>query len=72
MWTSFDNISSHEQYRKADELVVGGVVLTKMYQYPQPPKPRANWMIRSILSVEDSLRCIEYPDPQSTVQVEPI
>jgi hypothetical protein len=22
--------------------------------------------------VEDSLKCIEYPDPQSTVQVEPI
>lgn len=34
MWTSFNNVSTHDQFKSANELVVGGVVLTKMYQYP--------------------------------------
>jgi len=72
MWTSFDNVSGHEVYKNSSDIIAGGIVLCKMYQYPQPPKPRGNWVIRNILSIEDSLKCIEYPDPTSTVQVEPI
>lgn len=31
MWTSFDGVSGHEVYKSSSDLVVGGVVLCKMY-----------------------------------------
>ena len=63
MWTSFDYISGPENAKKADELCVGGIIHSRMFQYPLLPISGFKWMIRQIKSVEDSLVCIEYPDP---------
>jgi hypothetical protein len=66
MWTSFDYVSGAQNLKLFDELVVGGVYLCKMYSYPEPPRSGTKWQMRKILSTEDSLKCIHYPDPSST------
>jgi len=64
MWTSFDFISGPENAKKSDELCIGGVTYSRMFAYPTIPISGFKWMIRPIYeSVEDSLVCIEYPDP---------
>lgn len=73
MWTSFDYISGLDNIRKFDDIVVGGVVHCRMFQYPEAPKPLPNkWCMRRILTTSDTLKQIPYPDPQTTVQTEPV
>jgi hypothetical protein len=48
MWTSFDFISGAENIKKSDELCVGGVTYSRMFQYPTIPISGFKWMIRPI------------------------
>jgi hypothetical protein len=34
-----------------------------MYQYPETPQQRLGWMMRKVLSINDALKNIPYPDP---------
>ena len=72
MWTSFDYVSGTQNLKAFDDYVVGGVFLCRMFSYPEAPRNSLRWSMRKILSVEDSLKLIHYPDPTSTVQVDPI
>ena len=72
MWTSFDYISGSENIKKFDDYVVGGVYFCRMFAYPEAPRASTRWTMRKITSVNDALRVIHYPDPTSTVQVDPI
>jgi hypothetical protein len=72
MWTSFDYVSGAQNLKAFDELVVGGVFLCKMYGYPEPPRNSTKWSMRKIQSVEDALKCINYPDVTSTSQADPV
>jgi hypothetical protein len=56
-------VSPEEAAVKFDHYVVGGVNLCLMYQYPETPLNRLGWMMRKVLSVEDALKLIPYPDP---------
>ena len=72
IWTSFDYISGPENLKKFDDIVVGGVVHPRMYYYPDAPKSMLKWTMRRTQSNEDTLRQIHYPEPQSTVQTDPV
>lgn len=41
-----------------------------MYQYPEQSKQAAKWVMRPILTVEQRLRNIPFPDPSAHVQSE--
>ena len=58
--------------KKADHICVGGVVLNKLYQFPEQPRGMLRWKMRRVLSNDDMLVEIPYPDPASTVQTEPV
>ena len=72
VWTAFDYVSGPEMFKKFDELAVGGVIHCRMYMYPEGPKQYQKWKMRSVMSLEDSLKCIPYPDPTSTIQSDPV
>ena len=42
-----------------------------MFAYPEEPLNRNKWKMRKILSLDDSLKLIQYPDP-SSVQVDAV
>lgn len=48
IWTSFDFISGPENQKKFDDICVGGVVLNKLYQYPELPRGMMKWQMRRI------------------------
>ncbi len=62
LWTSFDYFNK-ERYNV--DMVVGGIVDLRLYEYPDMPVSKIGWNIRNIYSVEDRLRNIPYPDPSS-------
>ena len=43
-----------------------------MYSYPEPPRNSTKWSMRKILSTDDALKCINYPDTSSTSQADPV
>ena len=66
IWTSFDYISG-EDLKNFEYITVGGVGHCRMFQYPEQPRKTLSWTMRKIQSIEDSLKCIQYPDPTSSV-----
>lgn len=42
-WTSFDFVSGPENMKKFDYICVGGVILNKIYLYPEPPRGMMKW-----------------------------
>jgi len=67
IWTSFDNVSTEECRKKSGDICVGGVVNCRLFQYPENPRKQHGWTCRKIQSISDTLTCIEYPDPTSSV-----
>mmetsp|Transcript_5836 Transcript_5836/g.9352 ORF Transcript_5836/g.9352 Transcript_5836/m.9352 type:complete len:302 (-) Transcript_5836:804-1709(-) len=65
LWTSFDYISG-ENLKNFDHITVGGVQHCRMFQYPELPKQTTAWTMRKIQSIENSLKCIPFPDPASS------
>lgn len=51
---------------------MGGVVNNRLYHPPEFPRAMIKWNMRRILSMEDTLKEMPYPDPNSTAQIEPI
>jgi len=47
-WTSFDSVSGPENLKKFDDICVGGVVLNRLFQYPEPPRGMLKWQMRRI------------------------
>jgi len=72
IWTSFDNISGRENIRKFDDIAVGGVYYTRMFNFPDQPRNTMKWTMRRIQSNEDTLKQIHYPDPTSTAQTDAV
>lgn len=60
LWTSFDYLTPH---KVQDDYVVGGIVDFQLYHFPEQSKAAGKWCMRQILSVEQRLRNIPYPDP---------
>jgi len=71
-WTSFDIVSGLENSQKFDDICVGGVVLNKLYSFPEYHRVMGQWKMRRMNSVEDSLKEIPYPDPNAAVQTEAV
>jgi hypothetical protein len=71
-WTSFDFVSGPENQKKSDNICLGGVVLNRLFAYPEPPRGMMQWKMRRIQSTEDALREIKYPDPAVQVQTEAV
>lgn len=65
LWTSFDYVSSQEDLKKSDTIIVGGLICCRMFMYQEPHKVRTRWTMRTIKSIEDTLKEIPYPDPQA-------
>ena len=62
LWTSYDYLTPH---KIQDDFVVGGIIDFAMYQYPEQSKQAAKWTMRPILTVEQRLKPIPYPDPSA-------
>jgi hypothetical protein len=63
LWTGYDYLS---ESNNQDDYVVGGVVDFQLYQLPEPCKviPK-QWVIRNILTVEQRLKNIAFPEPSA-------
>jgi len=72
IWTSFDYVSGRENFKKSDDIAVGGVFHCRMYQFPDIPRLSMKWTLRKVQSDEDTLKQIHYPDPQSTGQADSV
>jgi len=64
MWRSYDDVTVNAGPYYPD-IVVGGVVDFRIFQYPEGPRPAMKWTVRNVYSIEDRLRNIPYPDPTS-------
>jgi cancer susceptibility candidate protein 1 len=64
IWTSYDDVTIRTGTYYPD-IVVGGVVDFRLYQYPEGPRQAMKWTVRNVYSIEDRLRNIPYPDPSS-------
>lgn len=64
LWTSYDYLTPH---KIQNDFVVGGIVDFQMYQFPEQSKQAAKWTMRPILTVEQRLRNIPFPDPSAHV-----
>ena len=64
LWTSYDYVTPH---KVQNDFVVGGIIDFQMYQYPEQSKTAAKWTMRPILTVEQRLRNIPYPDTSAHV-----
>lgn len=62
LWTSYDYLTPH---KIQNDFVVGGVVDFQMYQYPEQSKQTNTWTMRPILTVEQRLKNIPFPDPSA-------
>ena len=68
LWTSFDCVSGPENQKKFDDITLGGVSLTRLYQYPEGHRNMGLWKMRRSQSVHQSLKEIPIPDPTSNNQ----
>ena len=64
LWTSYDYLTPH---KIQDDYIVGGVVDFQMFVYPEPSKQAGKWNMRPILTVEQRLKNMPYPDPSAHV-----
>ena len=64
LWTSYDYLTPA---KIQNDFVVGGIVDFQMYQFPEQSKQAAKWTMRPILTVEQRLRNIPFPDPSAHV-----
>ena len=64
LWTSYDYLTPT---KIQDDIVVGGIVNFQMYTYPEPCRNANKWVMRNILTVEQRLRNIPFPDPTAFV-----
>ena len=71
IWTSYDDITVQTGTYYPD-IIVGGVIDFRLFQFPEGPRPAMKWTVRNVFSVEDRLRNIPYPDPTSQVQPDPL
>lgn len=71
-WASFDFVSGRVNSRKFDTICVGGVAFNRMYKYPELCRNVLKWKMRSVLSENEMLKEIVYPDPQSTAVTEAV
>ena len=67
LWTSYDYLSPA---KIQDDIVVGGVVNFQMFAYPEPFRKVGQWKMRNVLTVEQRLKNIPFPDPSGTSGVE--
>ncbi len=71
-WASFDYVSGREKSKMFDDIAVGGVVNNRLFNPPEFPRAMIKWQMRRVLSMDDTLKEMPYPDPNSTAQIEPI
>ena len=64
LWTSYDYLTPD---KIQDDFVVGGICNFQMYQYPEQSTQAAKWTMRPILTVEQRMRNIPFPDPTANV-----
>jgi hypothetical protein len=64
MWRSYDDVTVNSGSYYPD-IIVGGVVDFRLFQYPEGPRPAMKWTERNVFSVDDRLKNIPYPDPTS-------
>ena len=55
MWKSYDDVSS-EAGPYYPDIIVGGIVDFRLYQFPELSRQAMKWTIRSILSVNERLK----------------
>ena len=72
IWTSFDYLSDPEANKDFEHIAVGGIVNCRMFGYPEDPVNRRGQKMRTIKSINDSLKLIPYPDPTLATQTEGI
>ena len=64
LWTSYDYLTGLKQ---TDDIVIGGISDFRMYLYPEPCKKSGGWTMRKVLSVEERLKPIHWPDTLTTM-----
>lgn len=64
MWTSYDNVTV-QTGAYCPDMVIGGVVDFRLYQYPEGARQAMKWTVRNVFSTEDRLKNMPYPDPFS-------
>jgi hypothetical protein len=64
LWTSFDYLS---RLKSMDDFVIGGITDFRMFPYPEICKKFGGWTMRKVLSVEERLKPIVWPDTTSTM-----
>ena len=69
LWTSFDYLT---RTKNSTDLVVGGIVDFRMFAYPEIAKTQFKWTMRRILSVEERLKVIPFPDTTMTMVDNPV
>ena len=69
LWTSFDYLTFT---KKSSDVVVGGIMDFRMYTYPEIAKTQFKWTMRRILSVEERLKVIPFPDTTMTMVDNPV
>ena len=69
LWTSYDYLTGLKQ---TDDLVIGGITDLRMYFYPEPCKKSGGWTMRKVLSVEERLKAIPWPDTLGTMVDQPV
>lgn len=67
LWTGYDYLTAT---KIQDDIVVGGVVNFQMYSFPESAKPANKWTMRNILTVEQRLKNVPFPDPTGAAGVE--
>ena len=71
IWTSYDDVTVRTGTYYPD-IVVGGVVDFRLYQYAEGSRQAMKWTVRNVFSIDDRLKNIPYPDPSSQIQPDPI
>lgn len=76
LWTSYDDVSikpgPNGEKSLLSDIVVGGIVDFRLYQYPEGSRQAMKWTVRNVYTAEDRLRNIPYPDPASQIEPDPI
>jgi len=69
LWTSYDYLTSNKEQ---DDIVIGGITDFRMFTYPETAKTQFKWTMRKVLSVEERLRTIPFPDVMTTMVDNPV
>jgi len=69
LWTSYDYLSFT---KKSTDIVVGGIMDFRMYSYPEIAKTQFKWCMRRVLSTEERLKVIPFPDTSMTMVDNPV